>query len=281
MVELRVSRDLVADPGGHPVLGRPENIDRWLEDNRDLAALDGPRAHRVFMTIAQFPAMRASYLRHVVGGSSAEIGRKLDEFVAAGLVAQFDGRYYLAERGMRRAATLSRVSPAALRRRHGAYLERRYREHELGHNDGLNRLVASFAQEGVAVAAGWRGEVNVPDVTQVRPDLLVPVVAGPHGGGFHFLEYERSGTPRRGENKLRPYRRMMEMGRPLPLLMVCESPPVAEHFLSLAGGLPMLAASMEQALHGPLTGANVVWRGPARGAVELHCLRRNRYSSST
>ena len=178
---------------------------------------------------------------------------------------------------MRRAATLSRVSPAAIRRRHGAYLEKRYREHEAGHNDGVNRLVVAFADAGVAVVAGWRGEVNVPDVTQVRPDLLVPVVAGPLGGGYHFLEYERSTGSRRTEAKLRPYRRMFEVGRPLPMLMVCDTRQAVEDFLSLAGNLPMLAASMEAALRGPLTGADSVWRSHTDGSVELHCLRRNRY----
>ncbi len=277
MVELRPSRDLVADPSGHPNLGRPENIDRWLGRNRDLAALDGPHAYRVFMTIAEFPAVRASHLRRIVGGASAEVSRILDDFVSTGLVAEFDGRYYLDRSGMARAATLSRVSTAAIRRRHGAYLEQWYREHEAQHNDGLNRLVARFAQEGVAAVAGWRGEVNVPDVTQVRPDLLAPVVAGPYGGGYYFLEYERFAGSQRTESKLRPYRRMMEMGRALPMLMVGDSYAVVENFLSLAGDLPLLAASLDMALQGPLSGAYTVWRSPAGGSVELYCLRRNRY----
>ena len=200
MVELRPSRDLVADPPGHPALGRPENIDRWLARNPDLAVLDGPRAYRVFMTIAEFPAMRLAHVRHLAGGSSAQVAAILHDFVSTGLAAEIDGRYYLAERGMQRAATLSRVAPSTLRRRHGAYLEPWYREHELLHNDGLNRLVARFAQEAVTAVAGWRGEINVPNVTQVRPDLLVPVVAGPHGGGYHCLEYERfTGSERRGK----------------------------------------------------------------------------------
>ena len=222
--------------------------------------------------------MRVSHVRSIAGGSPSDVRRVVDDFVSTGLVAEFEGRYYLSELGMKRAATLSRVSPAAVRRRHGAYLEKWYREHEAQHNDGLNRLVVRFAEEGAAVAAGWRGEVNVPNVTQVRPDLLVPVVAGPHGGGFHSLEYERSTrASQRVENKLRPYRRMFEMGRPLPMLIVCDSQQVVENFLALAGDLPMLTTSMETALQGPLTGAETVWRGPADGSVELYCLRRNRH----
>ena len=64
-----------------------------------------------------------------------------------------------------------------------------------------------------------------------------------------------------------PYRRMMEMGCPLAMLMVCETQQAVENCLSLAGDLPMLAVSMEMALQGPLTGADTVWRSPAGSKV--------------
>ena len=66
------------------------------------------------------------------------------------------------------------------------------------------------------------------------------------------------------------------MGRPLPVLMVCDSQGTVENFLASAGGLPILATSMETALRGPLTGADTVWRSPAGRSIELHCLLRNR-----
>ena len=98
--------------------------------------------------------MRASWLQEIVGGSSGEVSRHLRRFVATGLVALFDGRHYLSELGMRRAANMSRVLPSVIRSRHGAYLDRWYREHEEQHNDGVNRLVVRFAREGVEVVAG-------------------------------------------------------------------------------------------------------------------------------
>ncbi len=177
-VELRPSRDLVSDPAGHPTVGRPEQAGLWLRDNPDMEAIDCRTAHRLFMTICQFPAMRPSWLREIVGGSSGEVSRHLKRFVDTGLVAVFDGRHYLSELGMRRAANMSRILPSVIRRRHGAYLGRWYREHEQYHNDGVNRLVVRFAREGVQAVAGWRGEVNVPGLTQVRPDLLVQVSEG-------------------------------------------------------------------------------------------------------
>ena len=220
-VELRPSRDLVSDPTGHPSIGRPESAGLWLRQNPDMAAIDGVLAHRLFLAVCQFPAMRTSWLQEIVGGNPGQVSRHLRCFVDTGLVSVFDGRHYLSELGIRRAANMSRVLPDIIRRRHGSYLDRWYREHELLHNDGVNRLAVRFAREGVAVAAGWRGEVNLPGLTQVRPDLLVQVGAGTLGAGTHCIEFERySPVPVQVEHKLGPYRRMAAAGRPLPLLVV-------------------------------------------------------------
>ena len=270
-VELRPSRDLVSDPSGHPSVGRPGSVDLWLRQNPDVAAIDGGLAHRLFLTICQFPAMRASWLSEVVGGSTGEVGRHLRRFVDTGLVAVFDGRHYLSDLGMRRAANTSRVLPSVIRRRHGAYLDRWYREHERQHNDGVNRLAVRFAREGVAVVSGWRGEINVPGLTQVRPDLLLQVNWGTLGPGTHCIEFERySVSPGRVEQKLGPYRRMAGADRALPLLMVCETAQGRWNFRAAAGTLPMLTTTLERALAGPVTGAATVWSQDGAPAA-LHC----------
>ena len=270
-VELRPSRDLVSDPAGHPSVGRPENVGLWLRQNPDMEAIDGVLAHRLFLAICQFPAMRASWLREIVGNSSGEVSRHLKRFVDTGLVAVFDGRHYLSELGMRRAANMSRVLPSIIRSRHGAYLDRWYREHEQHHNDGVNRLVVRFAREGVVAVAGWRGEVNVPGLTQVRPDLLVRVNDGTLGAGTHSIEFERRAVqPFQVEHKLGPYRRMAAAGRPLPLLMVCETARGRQNFRAAAGTLPMLTTTLEMALAGPVTGPVTVWSRDGIPAA-LHC----------
>ena len=259
-VELRPSRDLVSDPAGHPTVGRPEQVGLWLRDNPDMEAIDGRTAHRLFMTICQFPAMRASWLREIVGGSSGEVSRHLGRFVQTGLVAVFDGRHYLSELGMRRAANMSRLRPAVIRSRHRAYLDRWYREHEQHHNDGVNRLVVRFAREGVEAVAGWRGEVNVPNLTQ-----------GTLGARTHYIEFERTAVrPERVAEKLGPYRRMAAAGRPLPLLMVCETARGRNNFRAAAGTLPMLTTTLERALAGPVTGRVTVWSRDGVPAA-LHC----------
>ena len=273
-VELRPSRDLVSDPPGHPSVGRPESAGLWLRQNPDVEAIDGRTAHRLFLTICQFPAMRASWLRENVGNSSGEVSRHLKRFVDTGLVAVYDGRHYLSELGMRRAANMSRVLPSVIRRRHGAYLDRWYREHERHHNDGVNRLVVQFAREGVEAVAGWRGEVNMPGLTQVRPDLLMQVSGGPFGAGAYCIEFERSAvSPQDVNQKLGPYLLIAAAGRPLPLLMVCETARGRRNFRAAAGPLPMLAATLEQALAGPVTGAVTVWSRDGVPAA-LHCRGR-------
>ena len=146
----------MSDPSGHPTVGMPEAADIWLRQNPDVSAIDGRLAHRLFLTICQFPAMRASWLAEVARGSPREVSRHLGRFVDTGLVAVFDGRHYLSELGMKRAANMSRVLPSVIRSRHGAYLDRWYREHEQTHNDGVNRLVVRFAREGVDAVAGAR-----------------------------------------------------------------------------------------------------------------------------
>ena len=172
---------------------------------------------------------------------------------------------------MKRAANMSRVLPGIIKSRHGAYLDRWYREHEQRHNDGVNRLVVRFAREGVEAVAGWRGEVNVPGLTQVRPDLLVLVSEGPYGEGTYFLEFERRAVQRfEVAEKLGPYRRMAAAGQPLPLLMVCETALGRRNFRAAAETLPMLTATQERAFAGPVTGPVTVW---SRGGVPaaLHC----------
>ena len=135
----------------------------------------------------------------------------------------------------------------------------------------MNRLVVRFAREGVAVAAGWRGEVNLPGLTQVRPDLLVQVSAGALGAGTHCIEFERRAVSGwEVERKLGPYRRMAALGRPLPLLMLCEMAQGMRSFRNAAGTLPILIATLERAMEGPVTGPFTVWNRNGIPAA-LHC----------
>lgn len=261
----RPSRDLVSDPQARIDPGQPERLPGFLRRHSDLAALNGRLAYRLFLLIAEFPGMRAAWLRELTGASAARVGATLRRFLATGLAARFEGRYYLAEAGMGRAANLSRVRPSVIRSRHGVYLEAGWRRRERRHDDGVNRLVLGFHREGVGAFAGWRGEVNILGLTQVRPDLLLLVAEGPFGPGSYALEFERrASTPGGIARKLRPYRRAAAAGRGLPVLFVCETEAAAARFIASRGNLPLLATTLATALAGPLTGEHTVWSEPGR-----------------
>ncbi|WP_420621396.1 hypothetical protein [Candidatus Poriferisodalis sp.] len=269
--ELCPSRDSISDPPEHPQLGHPEIMRRWRVRNRDLIAINGPAGYRAFTTIAQFPAMHASWLHELVGGSSQASDETFTRLVDVGLVVVFDERFYLAERGMRRAASLSRVLPGRIRSRHAAYLESGYRRQELRHNDGVNQIVLQFAREGVGVFAGWRGEINLPGITQVKPDLVALVADGPFGAGPYSIEYERTATtPAEVHRKLGPYRRSAWHGHSLPVLVICDTQRAVHNFENTIFGLPLLATDFEAAMAGPLTGDATVWTREGK-AVSLHC----------
>ena len=63
---------------------------------------------------------------------------------------------------------------------------------------------------------------------------------------------------------------MARSRRPLPLLMVCETALARQNFEAAAGDLPMLTATQEEALAGPVTGPVTVWSRDGVPAA-LHC----------
>lgn len=101
------------------------------------------------------------------------------------------------------------------------------------------------------------------------------VSRGPLGAGTHCIEFERYAVqPSFVAGKLGPYRRMAASGRPLPLLVVCRTDQGEQNFRAAGGRLPMLTATLERALAGPLTGAVTVWSRDGV-PVGLHCADRS------
>lgn len=271
-VELHHSSDRVSDPVRQLQIGKVEHPARWRVDNLDLIAACDPLAYALLMAIAQFPAMQRDDLRHLVNATSAAVHESLTQLAVAGLVDASEGHCYLAERGLRRAANLNRILAGSLIRRHGAYLHPSFRDMQLRHDEGLNRLVVQFATEGAAVFAGWRGEINLPNITQIKPDLLIQVTEGPLGAGPHCVEFERAATqPNEVTRKLGPYRRCAAAGRPIPVLVVCETERAAGHFLEHDALMPMLVTHVAAIDAGRLTGDETVWRRRGVEVVSLHC----------
>ncbi len=273
-VELRPSGDWVDDPVTPMEVGRAEQLTRWRRVNADTMAITDPRAYATFVAVAQFPALHRSQFSQLLGTSPRQVDAALATLAEVGLIDSFDGRCYLTEVGLRRAANVSRLLASALIRRHGAYLLPAFVHRQRRHDGGVNRLVLQFAAEGSAAFVGWRGEINVPGVTQIRPDLVVLVADGPLGSGAYCLEYERSATsPSEVIDKIRPYRKCAAIGRHVPLLMVCETEQAAERFAEYDALVPLLVTHTAAVETGRLTGDVTVWRRRDSEAVSLHCRR--------
>lgn len=273
-VELRPSGDRVGDPIMPMEVGRAERLTRWRRSNADTVAITDSFAYATFMAVAQFPAMRAVELGRLLSTAPRQVDAALARLVEVGLIDHFDDRCYLTERGLQRAANASRLLASALIRRHGAYLLPAFLHRQRHHDSGINQLVLQFASEGASAFVGWRGEINVPGVTQIRPDLVVLVSDGPLGSGAYRLEYERSATtPSEVIEKIRPYRKCAAVGRHVPLLMVCETEQAAGRFAEFDTLVPLLVTHMAAAEAGRLTGDITAWRQRDSDAVSLHCRR--------
>lgn len=271
-VELRPSGDRVDDPVLPMEVGQAEQLKRWRYVNPDVVAINEPLTYTTFVAIAQFPALQCDQLSRLLSASPRRVNAALATLVEVGLVDRFGGHCYLTDRGLRRAANASRLLASALIRRHGAYLIPSFRRRQLRHDIGVNRLVLQFAAEGATAFAGWRGEINVPGVTQIRPDLVVLVSGGPLGSGAYCLEYERSATtPSEVIDKIRPYRKCAAVGRPAPLLMVCETDQAAQRFAEYDSLLPLLVTHTAAVEAGRLTGDTTVWQQRGADTVPLRC----------
>lgn len=271
-VELRRSSDAIADPVERVELGRAERLGRWRRDNMDLMVISDPVAFSVFMVVAEHPGMRSEWIQTLLGASRRAVGKALYECIEQSLIAQFDGRCYLTERGMRRAANVSRVLASSIISRHGMYLHRGPRQITLTHDDGVNGLVVEFARQGARAYAGWRGEINLPDITQIKPDLVVLVSDGPFGSGAYCIEYERSATSvADAARKIGPYQRCAAAGRRVPVLMVCETERAARNFGDFDAVVPLLVTDSAALASGRLTGETTVWRRRGHSTVSLHC----------
>ena len=257
----RSSFDYISDPVLRPNTGRKTLTPQWRKQNLDLEVISRPTGFRLFMAIAEFPGMCASWLPEVSGLSYHTVNSALSSFVETGMAVEHEERFFLTEKGMRRAAALSRVKTDTIQRRHAAYLNTAFRLRQLRHNDGINQLALKFAREGIKAIGGWRGEHNLPNLTQIKPDLIVLVDEGPCGSGPHCIEFERTAVSHIDAiRKLGTYRKSAAVGRAVPLLVVCETQRAVPNFLKAGKSLPLLATHLDAALAGPLTGENTVWR---------------------
>ncbi len=255
------SEDRIVENTPEREVGEPARVLRKLVENECEIAINGKFPFGVFRTISEYHGCTAAQVANLLGNAD-DVTPALRRLVAAGLVVKLEARFYLTELGWRRAVKIDRASSGRGKNRLASFIteEDHTRQRYRRHDSAVIDLADRFRRHGMAVANGWRAVLNVPDVTQVAPDLVVCVGDGPFGNAWHYLEFERSATdPAAVERKLRPYFRMADNGVSLPLLVVCEQRTAEEVFWAKGRGLPMLTNTLAEARSGSMVGDETVW----------------------
>ena len=224
-------------------------------------------AARLLLEVAQWPGIPTTMARAVLG--EGPTGRRAQNWLVRladrGLVRRWthgrDQRYRLTWEGMLLLAGLDRVNQDRVWDR--IQMDRwdtpgGFRAHEYG----ILKVVGQFIAAGCPVAAGWREWEVMGYGGEIDPDALVYLQHGPHGPGWHYLEYERSAnSPGRVRDKLTGYD-APERVNGWPVLVVCDTDKIEEVFHQVGAEMkiPMLTTTTERFNdHGPV-GNRECWR---------------------
>ena len=189
---------------------------------------------RLLYAVAEWPAATVALARALLGekprGRRAQ--RALMRLTDLGLLVRWKTgrvwRYRVTKSGMEIVAVCDRESVDGLWKRiqmdrwdklGDAKTERRFGFHEYGVVD----LATRFAEAGCRVVNGWREWVDMGEYGGIAPDAMIHLQSGPFGGGWHYVEYERSKTGSKAlAKKLRGFDSPRRKNA-WPLIMVCAS----------------------------------------------------------
>ena len=259
------SLDRIADGFERSVVGRPQLVARAVmrDDQPALAVvLNGVTTNRIIDLVLEFSGMRARHLNRVLPYTSLPMEQILSRLVDREILQVRRGMHYLGPSGMTYVARRDRTSLKELQARVASAVNddhdrvgARWR-----HTDGVNDIVVALKVSGVTVHAGRLLVINVPDETQMDPDILMEVDIG----GDRTLvpiEFERSATSE-GDigKKLEPWRIAMDHELPYFVAFVCETTPAEQICSGLTGNLLLLTTTLEEVNRGPATGERTVWR---------------------
>ena len=248
------------------LLGVPENLGQVVQNDATLSAVCGVPKNAAFEWIENWPGSRTSEVAEGIGQPRSAVRAIVEELIAAGLVRRYQGAFYLDREGLKAAARRDRVSYMTVNRRLRGYLKDSRCSHMKKHDLAVVRLALKFKKAGWFVAPGWRHVINLPDKTQVAPDLWLLLPIGDGRGIWTCVEYERSATDAsKIDGKIGPYRTLLLEGQAVPMLMVTEEMAPALIFARRGNDIPMLVATYDDVISGPWYGPGSVWR--YRGAT--------------
>ena len=244
-----------------PRVGNLAKLSSTFSEDLVFSTVTDVLTHRVLRWIELAPACNQAGIAVALSHNRQPVGRCLASLSNAGVIEETGGRYELTDRGIIHfAAKQDRVSANTVRGRYNTG------QPKPRHKVGLARLAVRFREKKLLVAPGWRRVMNLPDITQIQPDLWLLIPDDQRTYVWHAVEFERSATTEDSINtKLAPYQIFADEMFPLPMLMICETPEAADRFLRIGDDLPMLVSTLDDVLHGDFEGAASVWRcGNAR-----------------
>ena len=247
-------------------LGVPENLGQVVQNDATLAAVCGVPKNAAFEWVENWPGSRTTEVAEGIGQPRSAVKKIVEELIAAGLVRCYQNAFYPDQAGLNAAARRDRVSYMTVNRRLRGYLKDARCSHMKHHDLAVARLALQFRKEKMFVAPGWRHVINLPDKTQVAPDLWLLLPIGDGRGIWTCVEYERSAKADfKIDGKIGPYRSLLLEGQAVPMLMVTEEREPAVIFARRGDDIPMLVATHDDVISGPWYGPESVWR--YRGAT--------------
>ena len=255
-------------------VGNLANLTTFFTANSLFSTVTDVLTHRVLRWIELHPGCNQAGIAAALSHNRPPIASCLASLSNAGVIEETGGRYEMTDHGIIHfAAKQDRVSVNTVK---GRYNTGRPKPR---HKVALARLAVRFREKKLLVAPGWRRVMNLPNITQIQPDLwlLIPYDQGMYV--WYAVEFERSATeePDIGK-KLEPYRIFAEEKFPLPMLMICEKPAAADNFVRSGGDLPMLVSTLDEVLHGDFEGDASVWR-KGNAKVDISSLSRDAHAS--
>ena len=243
-----------------------------IGDPRKVARFDGPPhpedlfgqalPFSIFELVAQWPGLRVKDIARLCRRSRKEVDEITQEMVRREWLQERGGMLYLGKRGMLFAARRDRVSPNGIQVRVRDAIAQDHKPvgSHRRHTVAVNQVMIRLQEAGITAFPGWRAFLDIPGVTQLKPDL-VAFAETPLGRYLYYIEVERTAVhPGQVARKLAPYREAQRMGKFAPAIFITERPEAEALFRRQSRGLPVLTSTLADTKRGPLAGESAVWR---------------------
>ena len=233
-------------------LGVPERLSDWVATDPTVRALNGKLRYALFLHIAQWPGLRVGQVHQHSTYSHGEINAALENMCEDDVTVNLEGAFYLTRRGMLTMAQMDRISHQSVYGSLGVFLkpDGGYRRARRRHDQAVADFVLAWERDGGEAFHGRRWVCNLPDGTQVAPDVIAACHSEICDVEWWFVEVELSAkAPSSVRRKLRSYRRFQQIyGHSINLRVVTGTEAAEAVFLTEGRGLTMLTTTLERFL---------------------------------